>query len=145
MVKGWAADITPLYDKEIYIKYFERLPRFRKEKAMAQADPLKRVQSVAAWSLWEKLRKKYRLPKETVFNLSHSGEFVMCAVCMGGDLAEGKRIQVGCDIQQIGRAREHLAKRYFCGFPNRISNESSESFIPNLVAFKKLSLSTQYL
>ena len=24
MVKGWAADITPLYDKEIYIKYFER-------------------------------------------------------------------------------------------------------------------------
>ena len=51
MVKGWAADITPLYDKEIYIKYFERLPRFRKEKAMAQADPLKRVQSVAAWSL----------------------------------------------------------------------------------------------
>ena len=69
MVKGWAADITPLYDKEIYIKYFERLPRFRKEKAMAQADPLKRVQSVAAWSLWEKLRKKYRLPKETVFNL----------------------------------------------------------------------------
>jgi len=23
MVKGWAADITPLYDKEIYIKYFE--------------------------------------------------------------------------------------------------------------------------
>ena len=90
MVKGWAADITPLYDKEIYIKYFERLPRFRKEKAMAQADPLKRVQSVAAWSLWEKLRKKYRLPKETVFNLSHSGEFVMCAVCMGGDLAEGQ-------------------------------------------------------
>ena len=104
MVKGWAADITPLYDKEIYIKYFEWLPRFRKEKAMAQADPLKRVQSVAAWSLWEKLRKKYRLPKETVFNLSHSGEFVMCAVCMGGDLTEGKRIQVGCDIQQIGRA-----------------------------------------
>ena len=53
--------------------------------------------------------------EEEVFNLSHSGEFVMCAVCMGGDLAEGKRIQVGCDIQQIGRAREHLAKRYFCG------------------------------
>lgn len=41
MVKGWAADITPLYDKEIYIKYFERLPRFRKEKAMAQAGSFK--------------------------------------------------------------------------------------------------------
>ena len=55
-------------------------------------------------------------PKETVFNLSHSGEFVMCAVCMGGDLAEGKRIQVGCDIQQIGAGRgSYLAKRYFCG------------------------------
>ena len=24
MVKGWAADITPLYDKEIYIKYFKK-------------------------------------------------------------------------------------------------------------------------
>lgn len=79
---------------------------------MAQADPLKRVQSVAAWSLWEKLRKKYRLPKETVFNLSHSGS-LSCVPSVWEDLAEGKRIQVGCDIQQIGRAREHLAKRYF--------------------------------
>ena len=32
MVKGWAADITPLYDKEIYIKYFERLPLFSERK-----------------------------------------------------------------------------------------------------------------
>ena len=28
MVKGWAADITPLYDKEIYIKYFEFIISF---------------------------------------------------------------------------------------------------------------------
>ncbi|URW88762.1 hypothetical protein M5E84_13805 [[Ruminococcus] torques] len=89
MVKGWAADITPLYDKEIYIKYFERLPRFRKEKAMAQADPLKRVQSVAAWSLWEKLRKKYRLPKETVFNLSHSGS-LSCVPSVWEGFGRGK-------------------------------------------------------
>ena len=32
MVKGWAADITPLYDKEIYIKYFERLSPFSERK-----------------------------------------------------------------------------------------------------------------
>ena len=111
MVKGWAADITPLYDKEIYIKYFERLPRFRKEKAMAQADPLKRVQSVAAWSLWEKLRKKYRLPKETVFNLSHSGEFVMCAVCMGrGFWQRENAYRSGVIFSRSGRARGTLGK-----------------------------------
>ena len=32
MVKGWAADITPLYDKEIYKKYFEWLPVFGKKR-----------------------------------------------------------------------------------------------------------------
>lgn len=114
MVKGWAADITPLYDKEIYIKYFERLPDFRKEKAMSQAVSVKRIQSVAAWSLWEKIRQKYDLPDKAVFNLSHSGGFVMCAACVGEDSTDEKPVQVGCDIQQIGRAREHLAKRYFC-------------------------------
>lgn len=35
MVKGWAANITPLYDRNIYKKYFEQLPDFRKEKAAA--------------------------------------------------------------------------------------------------------------
>ena len=114
MIKGWAADITPLYDKEIYKKYFERLPDFRKEKAMSQTVFLKRVQSVAAWSLWEKIRKKYDLPSEAVFNLSHSGESVMCAVCMEKDQADKGCVQVGCDIQQIGSLRERLAKRYFC-------------------------------
>lgn len=59
MVKGWAANITPLYDRNIYKKYFEQLPDFRKEKAAAQAVEQKRIQSVAAWSLWTKIRETY--------------------------------------------------------------------------------------
>ena len=42
MVKGWAADITPLYDKEIYIKYKEREKTQMEEKiqdAIAQIRP----------------------------------------------------------------------------------------------------------
>jgi len=114
MVKGWAANITPLYDRNIYKKYFEQLPDFRKEKAAAQAVEQKRIQSVAAWSLWTKIRETYGVLDEAVFNLSHSGNFVMCAVCMEKEQTGKPTVSVGCDIQQMGGLREQVAKHYFC-------------------------------
>ncbi len=62
-----------------------------------KADKLKNVddkaRSVGAWILWEKMKKVLRLPESAVFNLSHSGKYVLCACSDRGD------VQTGCDVE----------------------------------------------
>lgn len=109
MVRAWIADVTPLYDKVRYEKYYHVLPEFRKKKADALRAVSMKAQSVGVWSLWEKIRSEYSLAESTVFNFSHSGTYVMCAAAM-----DGKCAQVGCDLEKIGDLKEHIAGRFFC-------------------------------
>lgn len=123
MIKVWIANVTPLLEEECYRAFYEKLPKFRKEKADAitAAHMEKRAQSVGAWSLWTQMKEKYGLPDEAVFNLSHSGSYVMCAAQMDKNCdchARGNNsadvVRVGCDIEKIGSYRETLAERFFC-------------------------------
>ena len=109
MVKAWIADVTPLLDKECYDSYYRQVPDFRKKKADALRLDKMRAQSVGVWALWQKIRTTYDLPEESVFNLSHSGTCVMCAVCM-----DGREVRVGCDVEKTGQLRMNIAMRYFC-------------------------------
>ena len=84
MIKAWIADVTPLLDKECYDSYYRQVPDFRKKKADALRLDKMRAQSVGVWALWQKIRTTYNLPEESIFNFSHSGTCVMCAVCMDG-------------------------------------------------------------
>ena len=109
MVKAWAADVTPLYDRECYERYYAMVPDFRKRKADRLRLAGMRAQSIGVWILWEKIRKKYSLPENVPFNFSHSGSIVMCAACMDGGPAK-----VGCDVEKMGGLRLKLAERHFC-------------------------------
>lgn len=109
MVRAWLADITPLYDEECYGKYYERLPLFRRKKADALRSRQSRAQSVGAWSLWEKIRAEYDLPESSVYNLSHSGDYVMCAA-----ETDAVQFRVGCDLQQMEKLKMKIAERFFC-------------------------------
>lgn len=109
MVKAWAADITPLYDRECYENYYALVPDFRKQKAdNLRLDKMK-AQSVGVWILWEKIRAQYALPEDAPHNFSHSGSLVMCAACV-----DGRHEQVGCDVEKEGALRLKVAERYFC-------------------------------
>ena len=108
MVRAWIADIRPLCEDKCYRKYYEELPDFRKRKADALKSVQGKAQSVGVWSLLEKIRAEEGLPESSAYNLSHSGDYVMCAVEL-----DGKKEQVGCDIEQIGRLRLDLAERFF--------------------------------
>ena len=105
MVKVWAARITPLFDKTNYAFYYEKLPEWRKEKADRLKSENAKAQSVGAWSLWTRLQQQEKLGEDTPFNLSHSGEYVLCA------FSDCKEAQVGCDLEMIGEYREKVAKR----------------------------------
>lgn len=108
MVKVWAARIVPLYSKEKYEACYQELPRWRKEKADRLRDLRAKAQSVGAWTLWMMIRKQEGLPDDAVFNLSHSGEYVMCAC------SDRKNVQVGCDLEMVRDIREKVARRFFC-------------------------------
>ena len=88
MVSVWAADITPLLIEETYQAYYDKVPEWRKDKADKLKNVDDKARSVGAWILWEKMKKALRLPESAVFNLSHSGKYVLC-----GD--EGKAADAG--------------------------------------------------
>lgn len=109
MVKAWAADVSPLYERDCYKKYYAMAPDFRKEKAdKLRLDKMK-AQSIGVWSLWEKIRERYALSEDSPYNFSHSGSLVMCAVCV-----DDRSEQVGCDVEKEGKLRLKLAERFFC-------------------------------
>lgn len=109
MVKAWAADISPLFERECYEKYYAMVPDFRKQKADKLKLDAMKAQSVGVWILWQKIREKYGLSEDAPFNLSHSGSLVMCAAVLDGCTA-----QVGCDVEKTGKLRLKLAEQYFC-------------------------------
>lgn len=109
MVRAWAADITPLMEAGCYSYYYRMLPAFRKKKADAYLSAEKKAQSAGAWILWEKIRACCPIPENCVYNLSHSGSFVMCAVGWGRE-----DLKVGCDLEKTGEYRERIAERFFC-------------------------------
>ena len=107
MVYTWIADISPLREEQIYRKYYEKAPDFRREKADQLRFPQDRAQSVGVWALLEKMRKRYGAGPDQVFNLSHSGDYVLCSI------STEREEKVGCDIETVKEARMRVARRFF--------------------------------
>lgn len=108
MVQVWFADVTPLLIEEKYRQYYQEAPAWRREKADRYKFDRGRAQSIGVWSLWEKVRRRYGLPEETVYNLSHSGNYVLCA------FSDNHTAKVGCDLEEMRAFREPVARRFFC-------------------------------
>lgn len=108
MVKVWLADITPLLEESVYQQYYRELPAWRREKADKYRFARDRAQSAGVWCLWSRARERYGLPEETVYNLSHSGKYVLCA------FSDRIGAKVGCDIEEMKEFREPVARRFFC-------------------------------
>ena len=98
MVSVWAADITPLLIEETYQSYYDKVPEWSKDKADKLKNVDDKARSVGAWILWEKMKKALRLPESAVFNLSHSGKYVLCAC------SDREDVQTGCDVEMKGKS-----------------------------------------
>lgn len=108
MVKVWVADISPLFSGEKYDACYAALPDWRKKKADSLKQEQVRAQSVGVWTLWMQVCRKEGLPEDVSYNLSHSGNYVMCAY----STRPGAR--VGCDLEMLGEFWEKTARRFFC-------------------------------
>ena len=120
MVKIWIGNITPLLESSEFKIYYNQLPIQRKEKANRQKVPLKKAQSVGAGILWKNMKMQYDLTDESAYNLSHSGDFVMCAAVTSGEMS----IQLGCDIERVREVDERIPERFFA--PSEIERIKQE-------------------
>ena len=123
-LKVYTADITPLEDAETYDYYYNKSIPYRRRKADACKLPKTKRQSVGAGILLKKALTDAGVPKNlwefTIdesgrttladaaelmidFNLSHSGNKVMCAI---------SDCTVGCDVEAV-KENTKVAKRFF--------------------------------
>lgn len=110
MIYTWLADVSALWEEETYRKYYHMVPAHRQEKAdrlMRQED---KALSIGAWCLYQQMQKQYGLSEESLFNLSHSGNCVLCSV---DDCSDGNH-QLGCDLERIRDGKPRVAERFFC-------------------------------
>ncbi len=124
MIQTWLADVSALYDFNTYKQYYERVPRFRREKADRLRMQQDKALSVGAWILREEMKSEYHLPEEFVYNLSHSGDYVLCSV----EDDYRKKPKLGCDIEKIGPERQKLANRFFCESEKRWVEETGQFY-----------------
>ena len=103
MVRVFISEISNLPDPLDSPKVIEDLPDERKEKIKRIRIAQGRKQSLGAGLLLKYAQTE--LGEELCYNLSHSGDYVICAV---------SKFPVGCDIEKIKDAPLKVAKRYFC-------------------------------
>lgn len=118
MIYVYVADVSALQDPLENAQVMECLPIERQKKILNTKQKQKRLQSLGAGLLLNDVLYRYGISidilrtdengKPTVdgicFNLSHSGNYVVCAV---------SERPVGCDIEQIKEAPKQIVSRVF--------------------------------
>ena len=118
MVYLYVADISALPDPLENAWVMEGLPIERQKKFFNTKQKQKRLQSLGAGLLLNNVLHRYGISADTLrmdengkpivngicFNLSHSGDYVICAV---------SDKPVGCDIEKIKEAPKQIASRAF--------------------------------
>lgn len=116
MIQTGIAHIGALMDEIYYQRCYEKVPQERREKADRLKNQKDKAQSIGAWLLLEQMKEKFGVCNaEVVFNLSHSGEYVLCSIEDCGR----RQVKVGCDLEQIGKAKFQIAERFFCSGEQR--------------------------
>lgn len=129
MVYLYVTNISKLSDPLEYPEVMEGLPKARRQKIMQCKQKQKRLQCLGAGLLLNKVLMQHGLLSEDIyedsngkpivdgisFNLSHSGDLVICAV---------SEKPVGCDIEQIKDAPKKVAERSF----SETENEHLQQF-----------------
>ena len=119
----YIADISALKETSVFERFLGQVPEYRQKKAMSFKFPKGKMQSLGVGLLLQMAcrdagfdgadnhiaygenGKPYLVDfQEVHFNLSHSGERVMCVI---------SPFEVGCDVEMIKGDRGKLAERFF--------------------------------
>lgn len=124
MTEIYVANVSELSDPLKHPELLENLSEDRKQKIRNAKQKQKRLQSFGAGLLLNKVLARYGISSQDVyinddgkpmtegicFNLSHSGNFVICAV---------SNEPIGCDIQQI-KEMPHFSEERFASLEEKL-------------------------
>lgn len=133
MIKVYYTKVFPFLEEDTFFSHLNKIEKERRRKLLAISSEKNRLRSLTAGCLlhevlcrelgllkeneppfevaYEKDGKPYLLDYPNVyFNLSHSGDYVCCAV---GDMP------LGVDIQKITDVKEGVARRFFTDEDNQ--------------------------
>jgi len=134
MVKLYVADISNLPDPLSVPGELKKLPKERQQRIHHMKQEKSRKQSMGAGLLLQKVLALYHMQDSQVFvdehgkprieglefNLSHSGNLVICAV---------SEQPVGCDVEEVRKAPKGVAERYFsCREQEYLSQFAEEEY-----------------
>ena len=134
MIKLYVADISHLPDPLFVPEMLNKLPEERQQRIHKMKQEKSRKQSMGVGLLLQKVLALYHMQDSQVvvgehgkpmiegleFNLSHSGDLVICAV---------SDKSVGCDVETLRKAPKGVAKRYFsCGGQEYLSQFAEEEY-----------------
>ena len=122
MIQTWIADVTALLEKQKYLQCYNRVPEHRQKKADRLRMQEDKALSVGAWTLLQKMEKEYSLQGNFIYNISHSGNCVLCSVEDG----TSKSSKLGCDLEKVGEPNIKIAERFFCESEYRLIREYDE-------------------
>lgn len=132
MVKLYVMDVTDLPDPERQPELLEGFSPERCEKIQKSRQEKARRQSMGAGLLLQKILAPYQIEETALsegihgkpmadgieFNLSHSGNLVICAV---------SNQPVGCDAEEEREAPQGVAERFFSEKEQRYLNQCSDA------------------
>ena len=132
MVYVYMACVSNLPDPKECSEILKGISQERCQRIHRQMQTNKRKQSIGAGLLLKKVLELHGVSESSLrlgehgkpeadgiyFNLSHSGDFVVCAV--------SDRHPVGCDIELIKNIEGHVGERFFSSMENERLNTVSE-------------------
>lgn len=124
--KAYLLDASEIDDPKEFTSWQYFIPKERWEKTIRPLRKEDRKTELAAWALLYYTLKKWGIPEKDInaegaycygeygkpmrrdgkvwFNLSHSGNYILCVVSDS---------EIGCDIEKIKNVKWKIAKRYF--------------------------------
>ena len=128
-IRMLALEVSPLRDLTLFQFCYESQPLWRRKKIDTLRRLPDKIQSLGAGILLQKALpgadltqirfgengKPYLPGSSTQFNLSHAGDWALCAV--GG-------VRLGCDIEQMKSCHMSVAHRFFCAEETRMLEEA---------------------
>ena len=119
----YAASIAPLEDAQRYVRAYalaslarrEKVDRYRNEKVRRRSLAVEVLLQYGlqqagcdvtqATFVYSEEGKPYLAGKNPCFNLSHSGDWAVCAIAGS---------EVGCDVEKVTTSNLGIAERFFC-------------------------------